>query len=123
MSKWIYSSKMLFNGIFFASSSSSFSSLFICTLDASVRLLLPPNLSENDVSRYPLLIHVYAGPGSQLVTSKYRVDWGHYLASNRNIIYGVIDGRGSANKGDKLLYSMYKKLGTVEVEDQIRVTR
>lgn len=97
--------------------------LFICSSDATVRLLLPPNLSENDVSRYPLLINVYGGPGSQMVTSKFQIQWGHYLASSKNIIYGVIDGRGSANRGDKFLYSMYKKLGTVEVEDQIRVTR
>lgn len=80
-------------------------------------------MSENDISRYPLLISVYGGPGSQMVTSKFQVGWGSYLASSRNIIYGVIDGRGSGNRGDKNLYSMYKQLGTVEIEDQIRVTR
>ena len=45
-----------------------------------------------------------------------------YLASKKNIIVAQIDGRGSGGQGYKLLYEIYKKLGTVEVFDQLEVT-
>ena len=43
--------------------------------------------------------------------------------TNRSVIYGRIDGRGSAYKGSKMLFEIYRRLGTVEIEDQIAVTR
>lgn len=91
--------------------------------DASVRLYLPPSLAENEITKYPLLVHVYGGPGSQQVNERFQINWGYHLATSKNIIYGVIDGRGSGFKGDKMLYELYHRLGTVEVEDQIQVTR
>lgn len=51
------------------------------------------------------------------------MDWGSYLAANKSIIYASIDGRGSGSKGDRVLFSGYRKLGTVEIYDQINVTR
>ncbi|XP_055384086.1 venom dipeptidyl peptidase 4 isoform X2 [Condylostylus longicornis] len=86
---------------------------------AKVQLQLPPNLDHS--KKYPMLIEVYGGPDSYAVTDKWSLDWGSYLASNRSIIYARIDGRGSGLRGDKLAHSIYKKLGTVEVYDQINV--
>lgn len=91
--------------------------------DASVKLLLPPGLREDEITKYPLLINVYGGPGTQQVTSRFDIGWGHYLASRRRIIYGMIDGRGSGNNGVNLMYEVYRRLGTVEIDDQIAVTR
>ncbi|RWS06757.1 prolyl endopeptidase FAP-like protein, partial [Dinothrombium tinctorium] len=91
--------------------------------NASVELYIPPSLREDESTKYPLLIHVYGGPGSQQVNERFIISWGFYLSSRKNIIYGMIDGRGSGYKGDKLLHSLYRHLGTVEVEDQIAVTR
>lgn len=51
------------------------------------------------------------------------MDWGSYLSSNRSVIYAKIDGRGSGLRGNRLLHSIYKRLGTVEISDQIYVTR
>lgn len=70
-----------------------------------------------------MLINVYGGPGSQQVDERFKVNWGYYLATNKNVIYGAIDGRGSGFKGDKILHELYHKLGSVEVEDQIAVTK
>lgn len=70
-----------------------------------------------------MLINVYGGPGSQQVDERFKVNWGYYLATNKNVIYGAIDGRGSGFKGDKILHELYHKLGTVEIEDQISVTK
>uniref|UniRef100_A0A8C9TS08 Dipeptidyl peptidase 4-like n=1 Tax=Scleropages formosus TaxID=113540 RepID=A0A8C9TS08_SCLFO len=65
----------------------------------------------------------YAGPCSQKVDYRFRLNWATYLASAENIIVASIDGRGSGYQGDKLMHSIYKRLGTYEVEDQIETTR
>lgn len=95
----------------------------IISADASVRLYLPPRLAENEITKYPMLVHVYGGPGSQQVNERFQVGWGHHLATSKNVIYCLIDGRGSGFKGEKMLFELYHRLGTVEVEDQIQVTR
>ncbi|XP_054168266.1 dipeptidyl peptidase 4-like isoform X2 [Oppia nitens] len=89
----------------------------------SVMLYIPPELNKHQIVKYPLLIQVYGGPGSQMVTDKFQVNWGTYLASTKNIIYCYIDGRGSGNQGDRLMHQLYHNLGTVEVEDQIAVAK
>ncbi|XP_034241938.1 venom dipeptidyl peptidase 4 [Thrips palmi] len=89
---------------------------------AQVRLHLPPGLREEEITRYPLVVQVYGGPGTQLVTEKWRVDWSTYLASNRDFIVAQIDGRGSGGQGYKFMHEVYQQLGTVEVNDQLEVT-
>ena len=63
---------------------------------AKVRLYLPPDFSES--KRYPLVINVYGGPNSQQVNDRFKLDWGTYLTTSENVIYGLIDGRGSGFK-------------------------
>lgn len=89
---------------------------------AQVSMKLPPDYNPTLAQTYPMLVYVYGGPGSQLVSDRFRIDWGDYLASERGIIYTSIDGRGSGYAGDKLLHSLYYGLGTAEVDDQIAVT-
>lgn len=64
----------------------------------------------------------YSGPGTQLVTQKWRVDWNTYLSGSKDYIVAQIDGRGSSGQGYRLLYEVYRRLGTVEVSDQLEVT-
>ncbi|KAE8740739.1 hypothetical protein FOCC_FOCC013759 [Frankliniella occidentalis] len=89
---------------------------------AQVRLHLPPGLREEEITRYPLVVQVYGGPGTQLVTEKWRVDWSTYLASYKDFIVAQIDGRGSGGQGYKMMHEVYQQLGTVEVNDQLEVT-
>ncbi|XP_054717745.1 prolyl endopeptidase FAP-like isoform X2 [Uloborus diversus] len=89
---------------------------------ANVRLFLPPYLQEYEITKYPMLVEVYGGPGSQMISEKFSVNWGSYLASKKNVIYAWIDGRGSGYRGDKILHEVYRKLGTVEIFDQLSVT-
>ncbi|XP_055942974.1 inactive dipeptidyl peptidase 10-like isoform X1 [Argiope bruennichi] len=89
--------------------------------NANVRLLLPPGLRDEEMVKYPMVINVYGGPGSQMVTDKFSVHWGSYLASRKNFVYSWIDGRGSGNQGDKRLHEIYRKLGSTEIEDQLNV--
>uniref|UniRef100_A0A671YH37 Dipeptidyl-peptidase 4 n=1 Tax=Sparus aurata TaxID=8175 RepID=A0A671YH37_SPAAU len=84
-------------------------------------MYLPPGFDKS--KKYPLLIDVYGGPCSQKADYIYRVGWSTYLASTEKIIVASFDGRGSGFQGDKLMHAIYKRLGTYEVEDQIRAAR
>ena len=65
----------------------------------------------------------YGGPCSQKVDYGYRLNWGTYLASTEGIIVASFDGRGSGYQGDPIMHSIYKRLGTYEVEDQMTAVR
>ncbi|XP_071488052.1 A-type potassium channel modulatory protein DPP6-like, partial [Diadema antillarum] len=85
-----------------------------------IELLVP---REIDTARkHPLMIDVYGGPGSQNVDSKFIQGWYTYLMSNYHIIVARIDGRGSGYKGEKMMYELYRRLGSVEIEDQVTGT-
>ncbi|XP_072033192.1 prolyl endopeptidase FAP-like [Amphiura filiformis] len=80
-----------------------------------------PDLGDIDPNRkHPLLIDVYGGPGSQSVNNIFELGWNAYLSSRYYMIVASIDGRGAGFYGEDNLYSVYKKLGTVEIEDQIK---
>jgi dipeptidyl-peptidase-4 len=66
-----------------------------------------------------LLIDSYGGPGSQKVTERFQLGFETYLASSEEIVYASLDGRGSASRGNRFKYLLYRKLGLVEVEDQL----
>ncbi|XP_055942406.1 inactive dipeptidyl peptidase 10-like [Argiope bruennichi] len=89
---------------------------------ATVRLYLPPPLRENEIIKFPMILHVCSSPGYQLVSEKFHIHWGSYLASHKNYIYAQIDGRGSGFQGDKRVQEVFRKLGNIEVEDQLVVT-
>ncbi|XP_073865419.1 prolyl endopeptidase FAP isoform X3 [Macaca fascicularis] len=84
-------------------------------------MILPPQFDRS--KKYPLLIQVYGGPCSQSVRSVFAVNWISYLASKEGMVIALVDGRGTAFQGDKLLYAVYRKLGVYEVEDQITAVR
>ena len=45
--------------------------------------------------------------------------WDYHLASAHNVIVVRLNGRGSGGRGDEFLYQLYRRLGTVEITDQI----
>ncbi|KAF5295430.1 hypothetical protein FQA39_LY13091 [Lamprigera yunnana] len=90
---------------------------------AKVILRLPHNIDKSGETRYPMLVNVYGGPDSFQIVDRFGMDWGSYLAANKSIIYATIDGRGAGLRGDKHLFSLYRRLGTVEIADQINVTK
>ncbi|KAL8183376.1 UNVERIFIED_CONTAM: hypothetical protein K2H54_038673 [Gekko kuhli] len=81
------------------------------------KMILPPGFDKS--RKYPLLIQVYGGPCSQNVKHTFGVTWITYLASKEGIVVALVDGRGTAFQGDKMLYAVYRKLGVYEVADQI----
>lgn len=65
----------------------------------------------------------YAGPCSQKVDQVFRINWATYLASTERIIVASFDGRGSGYQGDEIMHAINRRLGTLEVEDQIAAAR
>jgi len=91
------------------------------SLYAPVKISYPTNRIEGE--KYPLLIDVYGGPGSQNVDYRWSVGWGEYLATTRNFVYASIDGRGTGFQSDEYKFLVYRNMGTLEMVDQIEVAR
>ncbi|WP_345230288.1 S9 family peptidase [Olivibacter ginsenosidimutans] len=71
--------------------------------------------------KYPVLMYVYGGPGSQNVADSWsgsRNIWFNYLAQQGYIV-ACIDNRGTGFRGQEFQKSTYLNLGKLEVEDQI----
>lgn len=65
----------------------------------------------------------YAGPGSQVVTTQFRLDWMTYLVVEKGFAVVMFDGRGSGFRGTNVMKEVSRRLGTFEIEDQITALR
>ena len=87
-------------------------------------MVKPYNFDES--KKYPVLMYVYGGPGSQTVTSRFesgqRPMWHQHLANQGYIIVSV-DNRGTGARGRDFKQQTYLKLGQHETEDQVDVAR
>ncbi|MFH4975137.1 hypothetical protein AB6A40_001846 [Gnathostoma spinigerum] len=92
---------------------------------AFTKIFLPRGVRRTTVDRkYPAIVSVYAGPGTQRVTEEMMpFSFDFYLLSNLSAVLVFIDGRGSAMRGWRYKQPIYGKLGTVEVDDQILAIR
>ncbi len=83
--------------------------------------------SDFDPSRkYPVLMYVYGGPGSQTVRDAWggsRQLWHEYLAEEKGVIVVSVDNRGTGGRGAAFRTATYKKLGQLEAADQIAAAR
>jgi dipeptidyl-peptidase-4 len=78
--------------------------------------LTPP---ANPDGLHPTIVYVYGGPGAQ----KVRRDWGALLLQLfAHQGFGVLelDNRGSANRGRLFEAPLYKRMGSIEVDDQLQ---
>ena len=75
--------------------------------------------------KYPVLMYVYGGPGSQNVLNEYpsaRQRWFNVIA-NMGYIVACVDNRGTGGRGREFKHSTYKHLGKLETEDQINAAK
>jgi dipeptidyl-peptidase-4 len=81
-------------------------------------ILKPPDFSEG--KRYPLLLFVYGGPGSQEAVDQWHFFnlWHQYLVQHGYLV-ACIDNRGTGGKGGAFKKTVYKRLGQLEAADQI----
>jgi len=75
--------------------------------------------------RYPVLVYVYGGPGAQVVRDHFRTStqpWRNLLAQ-RGILVFSVDGRGSAGRGREFATPIHRRLGEVELADQLAAVK
>ncbi len=81
------------------------------------KLYKPNNMQPG--KKYPVIVKVYGGPHAQRVTNKWQgADMIQYMLQQGYIVF-QLDNRGSNYRGTAFEFPIYKKLGQVEVEDQI----
>lgn len=92
------------------------------SLKLNAWMILPPHFDSTKT--WPVLMFVYGGPGSQTVMNEFdngqRALWHQYLATKGYIIVSV-DNRGTGARGATFKKSVYKQLGVLETQDQIKV--
>jgi dipeptidyl-peptidase-4 len=74
--------------------------------------------------KYPVVMLVYGGPGSQLVRNaySYRTAWQQYLAS-KGYVVACVDNRGTGARGEEFKKMTYLQLGKYETIDQIEAAK
>jgi dipeptidyl-peptidase-4 len=81
--------------------------------------IYPSNFDST--KKYPVLMYVYGGPGSQTVMNRWsggNYFWYQMLAQQGYMVVSV-DGRGTGFKGEQFKKCTYLNLGKLEIEDQI----
>ena len=92
------------------------------TVDGTVLngyLIKPADFDPN--KKYPVLLYVYGGPGSQNVLNSWggsRDFWHQHLAAEGYLV-ASIDNRGTGARGRDFKHSTYANLGKLETIDQI----
>jgi len=75
--------------------------------------------------KYPVLIYVYGGPGSQTVTNSW--GWSNYfwfqMLAQKGMIVISVDNRGTGARGELFKKMTYRELGKYETEDLITSAR
>ncbi|XP_066542027.1 inactive dipeptidyl peptidase 10-like [Hoplias malabaricus] len=84
-----------------------------------LRLELSLPLDFDESNQHPLLLILGSAPGGQQVSDHFRLDWDAVLVSTYNVIVARVDGRGSGFQGQKILQEVHKRLGVLEVQDQL----
>ncbi|MBO7648165.1 MAG: DPP IV N-terminal domain-containing protein [Bacteroidales bacterium] len=82
------------------------------------RLITPPNMDKS--KKYPVLIYVYGGPHSQLVTNSF-ISGGvflEYMAQQGYVVF-TLDNRGTSCRGAEFEKCIHRQLGKLEMEDQM----
>jgi dipeptidyl-peptidase-4 len=69
--------------------------------------------------RYPVVVDVYGGPGVQRVRRAWGDSFRQYLAQHGYVVF-TLDNRGSGSRGEAFEGAIAGRLGSVEVEDQVR---
>lgn len=90
--------------------------------DLNVCLIKPSNFDQN--KKYPLLIFLYGGPGSQRATDSWLRNraW-HQMLAQKGYIVAYVDNRGTGARGEEFKKITYGQLGKYETIDQIEAAQ
>ncbi|MBO6518063.1 MAG: S9 family peptidase [Bacteroidia bacterium] len=87
-------------------------------------MIKPADFDPN--KKYPLLMFVYGGPGSQQVQNHWlwsNYFWHQMLANEHGYIIACVDNRGTGARGAEFKKMTYLQLGKYETEDQIAAAK
>lgn len=90
------------------------------TTDLYTRLIKPSNFDAS--KKYPVLVYVYGGPHAQLITNSYLDGanlWMYWMAEQGYLVF-TVDNRGSENRGFAFESVIHGKVGTNEIDDQLK---
>ncbi len=89
-------------------------------IDLYCRMIYPPDFDQS--KKYPVIFYVYGGPHSQGVLNTFGVGsyqlWFKMMAQKGYIIF-ELDNRGTSNRGADFAQATFRKLGTIEIKDQM----
>jgi dipeptidyl-peptidase-4 len=91
-------------------------------VDLNGWMIKPSNFDPT--KRYPVLVYLYGGPGSQTVTNS----WGggqlwYQMLAQKGIVVVSVDNRGTGFRGEEFRKMTYGQLGKYETEDQIELAK
>jgi dipeptidyl-peptidase-4 len=84
------------------------------------RLIKPAGFDPS--KKYPVIIYVYGGPHSQMITNSWLAGaglWLNYLSEKGFVVF-TLDNHGTSNRGLAFEQAVFRNLGTVEVADQMK---
>lgn len=93
-------------------------------IDLNAYLIYPASFDSS--KKYPLLMHVYGGPGSQQVKNEWlwsNYIYHHMMASEHGYVVAVVDNRGTGGRGEEFKKMTYRQLGKYETQDQIAAAK
>jgi len=73
--------------------------------------------------KYPVLMTVYGGPGSQGVQNSWEYEYWHHLLTQKGYIIASVDNRGTEGRGRAFKHCTYRNLGKLETFDQIQAAK
>ncbi|HRJ17234.1 MAG TPA: prolyl oligopeptidase family serine peptidase, partial [Saprospiraceae bacterium] len=75
--------------------------------------------------RYPVLMYVYGGPGSQQANNMWKGAnyWWFQMLAQQGIIVACVDNRGTGGRGEQFKKMTYLQLGKYETIDQIAAAK
>lgn len=88
--------------------------------DLYCRMIKPAAFDPS--KKYPVFIYVYGGPHAQLITESWLGGAGHFLnfMAQQGYVVFTLDNRGSANRGFEFESTIHRRLGVVEMADQMK---
>lgn len=88
--------------------------------DNFYRLIYP--IDFNPEKKYPVILYVYGGPHSQMVTNTFQANlrrWEMLMAQKGYVVF-VMDNRGTLNHGADYEKAIHKRCGEAEMADQMK---
>lgn len=84
------------------------------------RLIYP--IDFNPEKKYPVILYVYGGPHSQMVTNTFQANLRRWemLMAQRGYVVFVMDNRGTLNHGAEYEKAIHGQCGAREMEDQMK---